>query len=114
MDKQNQNQPEQLYVKRLHGKRTSYLPYQPEIYDRELTNEQCMTMVGALAVTVINLHQQLIPSHKVDHRKIEKVKQSVLEMLKGTGKAVDEEMAQYTFDCWNLAASIMGMGAKRA
>lgn len=102
---------QQLYIKQLHGKRVSYSPYQPELTDRDLTDQQLLTMVGSLGVVIMHNYQRLIPEHKRNHRAVAKVESAILEMLKGTGKAIDDDMAQYTFDCWNLAVAIMARGA---
>jgi hypothetical protein len=108
------NQGQELYVKAMQGKRTRYIPYQPEMTDMELSEAQILTIAGALGVTVLQQYQQLVPSHKRSARKIKAVEQSLLDLLHGNGQAIDPVMADYAMACWNKAAIIMSLGAKEA
>jgi predicted TIM-barrel enzyme len=71
-----------------------------------------LTLVGALAVTVIMQYQSLVPEHKRNARKIKAVETAILDMLHGSGHTISPEMSDYAVECWNKAVMTISQGVK--
>lgn len=72
----------------------------------ELTNRQAITVsVSLIYPVVMNLLDQM-PQHKRAAREIRNMLKEMLNLLKGTGEEIDEELAEHMFAAWNLAMMI--------
>lgn len=110
---QNQSQPEQLYVKRLHGKRTSYLPYQPATtpdIELEFTDAQCLTLAGSLGAVLLMTFERNIPPHKLVARKVKKLEEAILDVFNNTGDKVDPKIMELAFRVWDKTMKQMAAG----
>ena len=92
-----------MYIKTMKGKKTTYKPYDepPLILSDDLTEEQLVSCIGGLAILAINGYQKLVPDHKRVSKKIQKVKDSVLEMYAGCGADISEEHIDFICNAWD-------------
>ena len=103
----------EFYTKEVSLKgRISYVKYEPQISDRDISEREALTLCGALGITILNNYMRLIPRSKQNLTNIKTVEKSLINLLKGMGKPVSDEMSNYAMDCWNLAMMIMSKGAK--
>lgn len=92
----------QLYRKTMQGKRVVYVPVTDEPQTvLNLTEAECLTAAGALGVTLLMIFERNIPAHKLVARKISAVKTAVLDLYKGTGEAIDDDIAELIFKAWD-------------
>ena len=95
-----------LYTKITQGKRIRYVPYvppeqsipkAPEAFD----DEGIITLGTSIGTIVLMQLEQLIPTHKRNHRKVKAVTDALLELARGNGKPIDKELVEYWTDVWN-------------
>ncbi len=67
----------------------------------DMTEGQIVSAIGGLAVIAIHGYQQMLPEHKLIARKVQKVKDAVLEMYQGTGQHIDEETIEFVCAAWD-------------
>ena len=92
----------QLYEKIVTGKRVSYKPWvEPEGRILEFTDEQCVTLAGALGVTLLATFERNMPPHKLVARRVRAVERAILELYQGTGATLDPEMAELVCKTWD-------------
>jgi len=104
----------QLYERHISKKgKVSYTPYQPETNDKDITEEEALTLCGALGITMLANYSKLVPEHKRVAKKIKAVELAIIDLFRGTGKPVNDEMCNYAMECWNLAMITMQKGAKQ-
>lgn len=63
-----------------------------------------------MQLTLLCLYERHFPPHKRIARKVEAVKESVLQLYQGTGAQVDEDMADWVCRNWDLAMLIGEFG----
>lgn len=73
----------------------------PQGFSFDMTEGQIISAIGFLAVAAISGYQNLVPAHKLVFRKIQPVKDAVLEMYRGTGQHIDEEMIAFVAAAWD-------------
>ena len=73
----------------------------PHALNMDMTEGQIVSAIGGLAVIAIHGYQQMLPEHKLIARKVQKVKDAVLEMYKGTGQHIDEETIEFVCAAWD-------------
>jgi hypothetical protein len=103
---------EQLYKKVMKGKRTTYELVVDDSPDTVLTftEGQCLTAAGALGVTLLTIFERNIPPHKRIARKIQTVKDSVLDLYAGTGEPIQDDIANLIFKTWDKVMREMEAG----
>jgi hypothetical protein len=94
---------EQLFKRVVKGKS---FRYEPVIDDEPLTivtftEGQCLTAAGTLGVILLMLFERYIPQHKRVARKIKAVETAVLELYKGTGEAIHDDIAELITTTWD-------------
>jgi len=67
----------------------------------ELTEDQALTIAGALGVTMLNIYTKIIPAHKRNARKMAAVEKAIAALYAGQGDVIDEETAVWILGCWN-------------
>ena len=93
----------QLYEKITTKKgRTTYRPYvEPEGKVLEFTDAQCVTLAGALGVTLLSTSERNMPPHKKVARKGKALEHAVLDLFQGTGAELDIDMADLVCRTWD-------------
>lgn len=92
----------QLYEKVITGKRTSYRPWvEPEGRVLEFSDLQCVTLAGALGVTLLNTFERNMPPHRIIARKVKAVEKAILDLYQSTGAEIDREMAELVCQTWD-------------
>lgn len=79
---------------------------EPVLY-YNLTNEQALTAAGALGVTLMALIEKHVPPHKLVARKIKAVEDAILNLYKGTGQEIDDEVADAMCRAWDKAMQLI-------
>ena len=104
---------EQLYRKVLKGKVVRYEPVEaveaqtePTIY-YNLDEQQSLTAAGSLGVILLMLFERHVPPHKRVARKIKAVETAILDLYKGTGKEIDNEVADAVCRAWDKAMKLI-------
>jgi hypothetical protein len=102
---------ETLYKKVMKGKRVTYevMPEQ-ESATLNLTEPECLTAAGALGVTLLMIFERNIPAHKMVARKINAVQAAILDLYKGTGTAIDDDIAMLIFNAWDRTMKDLSKG----
>jgi len=80
------------------------VPHAPPVrqpHSLTMTEGQIVSAVGGLAVMAIHGYQTMLPKHKLISRKVQAVNDSVLEMFRGTGQPIDEDMVDFISGVWN-------------
>lgn len=103
----------QYYQKVTKGKSVRYEPIEldtpgsgPTTY-YNLTDKQALTAAGSLGVVLLSLFQRHIPPHKVVARKIVAVEAAILDLYKGTGQEIDDEVADAICRAWDKAMQLI-------
>ena len=93
----------ELYVKTMVGKSVRYVPYvePPLMLPDDMTEGQIVSAVGGLSILTIHGYQTLLPEHKRIAKKVQKVKDAVLEMFAGTGQHIDQEIIDFVTKAWD-------------
>lgn len=95
---------EQLYRRIEKGKRVSYEPVTPDPEPETLvtlSDEQMISAVATLGVTLLMLAERHFPPHKLVARKVKAVEDSILDLYYSTGKHVDVEITTAFCECWD-------------
>jgi hypothetical protein len=92
-----------LYEKVMIGKRVSYRAHVPPPLNLpdDMTEGQIVSAVGGLAILTIHGYQTLLPEHKRISKKVQKVKDAVLDMYQGTGQHIDQEIIDHVCAAWD-------------
>lgn len=94
----------QLYEKHQTGSRVRYVPHVP-IEETptiiEMSDKQMLTVAGALGITLLTLYERVLPPHKRVARKVEKVKDSVVDLFQSAGDPVDVETMEWLANAWD-------------
>jgi hypothetical protein len=96
--------PEPIYRKVMKGKRTIYEPVVEESEPETVvtfTDAQCLTAAGTLGTVLLMLFERHIPPHKVVARKINAVQQAVMDLYKGTGEPIHDDIADLITTTWD-------------
>ena len=89
---------EQLYIKTMKGKRVVYQPVVEQSTPAlNLTESECLTAAGLLGVTLLMIFERNIPPHKKVSRKINAVKAAILDLYRGTGEPIHDDIAELIF-----------------
>jgi hypothetical protein len=95
---------EQIYRKVVNGARVRYVPYlepeQPKTVI-EFTEGQCLTAAGALGTMLLMVFERNIPPHKRVARKINAVQSAILDLFKGTGEPIHDDIAELMAKTWD-------------
>jgi len=93
----------QLYEKKMIGKKTTYIPHiEPAlVLSDDMTEEQLVSCIGGLAILAIHGYQSLVPEHKRVAKKIQTVKDKVLEMYSGCGADISQEHIDFVCKAWD-------------
>lgn len=99
---------EQLYKRVMKGKRTTY---EPVIDDEPVTvitftDAQALTAAGALGTMLLMVFERNMKKMKngtpgLAERKIRVVQAAILDLYKGTGEAIDDEIADLMATTWD-------------
>lgn len=105
------NKNEEILYRRVQkGKTCRYelVTEQPEpVTTVTFTDEQCITAAGALGVVLMMVFERIIPPHKLVARKIKAVEAAILDLYRGTGQALDEDVAEQMCRTWDQTMKIM-------
>lgn len=63
--------------------------------------EEMITWSVSLAMMQIMILEKQLPPHKLNARKLAKVREAIFDLAKGLGKPLDDEFVNYVCDCWN-------------
>ena len=100
----------QLYYKTVsNGGRPTYHALTPDpsgAESYELTNRQAITVSVSLIYPVVMNLLDKMPEHKKAAREIRKMLLDMLNLLRGTGEEIDDELAEHMFAAWNMAMVI--------
>lgn len=103
----------QLYQKVAHGKSHRYKPVEldtpgagPVMY-YNLNEKQALTAAGSLGVVLLSLFERHVPPHKLVARKIVAVEKAILDLYKGTGQEIDDEVADAICRAWDKAMNLI-------
>jgi hypothetical protein len=92
------------------------LPEEKSCFDKGLdlnmTEGQLVSAIGGLAVIVLHGYQNMLPDHKLVHRKAQKVKDAVLELFSGTGQKIDDDTITFCCQAWDHTMKLLDGGAK--
>lgn len=95
------------YKRVMKGKKTTYeaIIEEPRTV-LNLTEPECLTAAGALGVTLLMIFERNLPKMKngtprLAERKISALKAAVLDLYKGTGEAIKDEIAELIFKAWD-------------
>ena len=72
----------------------------------EITNRQAITVSVSLIYPVVMNLLDKMPEHKRAAREIRNMLKDMLNLLKGTGEEIDDELAEHMFSAWNLSMVI--------
>lgn len=103
----------QLYQKVPHGKTFRYVPAEVDIPGEGVTihynlNErQALTAAGSLGVVLLSLFERNIDPKKLVFRKIKAVEDAILDLYKGTGQEIDDEVADAMCRAWDKAMHLI-------
>lgn len=91
-----------LYRKVMKGQRTTY----ESVTDGPgpvltYTEEQCLTVAGALGTVLLTIFERNIPPHSRIARKINNVQAAILDLYAGTGAHIDDGLAEQVFQTWD-------------
>ena len=106
---------ETLYRKVMKGKRTTYVPVAPEPEPEtvlEFTEGQCLTAAGALGTMLLMVFEKNLPKMKngspsIVARKIKAVEAAILDLYRGTGKKIDDNIADVMARAWDTAMRLV-------
>lgn len=100
-----------LYEKKISpAGKVTYHEYLPEMTDRDVTENQAMSLVAMLTMNLMENYKKQIPEHRRNARLIGKMVELVKELV--PREEFDDEFASHIADCWNLAFMLMSKGAK--
>ena len=100
-----------LYRRVMKGKKTTYEPVEPQQGAvLNLTEGECLTAAGALGVTLLMIFERNIPAHKLVARKITALKAAVLDLYKGTGEPIKDDIAELIFTAWDKTMKSLSQG----
>jgi hypothetical protein len=101
----------QLYEKNISLKgKVTYQEYQLTMMDRDITENQALSLASLLTLNLLDNYKKQIPEHKRNARIIQKTMDCIKELLPNNAD-FDEEFATHIADCWNLAFMLMSKGA---
>lgn len=94
-----------LYKKVQQGNRVRYVEHVPEANPvpecSEFDNAELITLGVSLGVMMLMILEKQIPPHARNARKIKALENAILDLAKGHGAPITEEMTQYWVDVWN-------------
>lgn len=98
------------------GGKVSYVEYvappeEPTVI--EMTDEQMLTVAGALGTTLLCLYERVLPPHKRIVRKVEALKKEVLNLYQGAGHKVDNVTADWFCKAWDRTMRSMTVGIEQ-
>lgn len=106
-DSRDDGMSEVIYRKVMKGKKTTY-EIVPVIEGAtlNLTEPECLTAAGALGVTLLMIFERNLPkmkngTPKLAERKIAAVTAAILDLYKGTGEAINDDIALLIFEAWD-------------
>jgi hypothetical protein len=107
----------QLYEKVMIGKRTTYREYTPveepeTLTDINFTEAECLTAAGALGMMLLMVFERNVPAHKVVARKIKALEASILDLYKGTGAPIDDNIAELMAITWDRTMKSISAGVE--
>lgn len=103
----------QLYQKVAHGKSHRYEPVELDTPGNgpvdyyNLNEKQALTAAGSLGVVLLTLFERHVPPHKLVARKIAAVEKAILDLYKGTGQEIDDEVADAICRAWDKAMNLI-------
>lgn len=103
----------QLYQKIAHGKSFRYEPVELDtpgtgpVTHYNLNERQALTAAGSLGVILLSLFERHVPPHKLVARKITAVEKAILDLYKGTGQEIDDEVADAICRAWDKAMNLI-------
>lgn len=105
----------QLYEKvTTPGGKVKYLPHTSGITDADridnMTEGQLVTLGVSAGVTCLLIMEKYIPEHKRNARQIKKLEEAILELAKGKGEELDNDIMEYWAESWNQSMRIMQAG----
>ena len=111
---------QQLYIKKQIGKTTRYLPYQPDTTSEPekmltFTDAECLTAAGSLGVVLLTVFERNLPPMKngsptIIARKIKAVESAILDLFKGTGAEIDDDIAELMMVTWDRTMKAVSQG----
>jgi len=107
---------EVLYRKVMKGKRTVYEAIVKDddgcVTTHNLTDRQCLTVAGALGVTLLDLFMRNMPEHKKVYRKILALEDAIRDLYQGTGQPIDEPLADLFCRVWDKTMVTIDAGVE--
>lgn len=98
------NSDEPLYRKIIKGGRVTYKVYEPEAEQIDIlnfTDEQFVTVAGALGMTLLMVAERHFPPHKLIARKVKAVNEAIISLYNNTGHKLNDGFAEYIVEAWN-------------
>jgi len=94
------------YEKVMVGKKTTYREVQAKVFreppkQEEFDNAQLVTLGASLGMMVLMQMEKQLPEKSRNARKLAAVSAAILDLVRGSGQKVSEEMCNYWADSWN-------------
>lgn len=111
---------EALYRKVMKGKRITYVPVVPEAESAtvlEFTDSQCLTAAGALGTMLLMVFERNMKKMKngtpgLAERKIRVVEAAILDLYKGTGEPIHDDIAELMATTWDRTMKAVASGVE--
>ena len=85
--------------------RVTYREYIPtpatDLCADEFDTAECITWAVSIGITQLMILERQLPSHARNARKIKALTEAILDLAKGHGKPLPDEMVDYVIGCWN-------------
>ena len=97
----------QTYYERVQvGKRVQYREVQAKVFNElpkqeEFDNAELVTLGASLGMMVLMQMEKQLPEKSRNARKLAAVSAAILDLVKGSGQKVSDEMCSYWADAWN-------------
>lgn len=96
----------QLYEKVPHGKTHRYVLSNAKIkpeppHQESFTNGEIVTLGASLGMMVLMQMEISLPEKARLPRKLNALRAAILDLVKGNGARIDDEMVDHWADCWN-------------
>jgi len=103
------------YERVMVGKRVTYREVQVKIFNElpkqeEFDNAELVTLGASLGMMVLMQMEKQLPEKSRNARKLAAVSAAILDLVKGSGQKVSDEMCNYWADAWNLTMRTIQAG----
>lgn len=97
----------QLYERIEKGKQVRYVPYTPPVLMAEIDNQQLVTLMSTLVITLLVKVSEQLPEHARIAREVKRVEEDVVRLAKLNAAPLSEEVIEVGVKMWHSAVETM-------